>query len=315
MDPVLDPLTNDASRTASLQDTVESLQIEMLGKVQNVEAVTDDRFVQEFRALASEVKSLSRRTPLDGDVDLHKQLASSVLLQNVLAHTWTVRRSKKCFIEAYIWSNLLEFVFRSPHAILESSLDELQIPWTTIFGNVHQHGWPTPSASSETWRLTTVKQLIGKVGQNVITSGKVDETCPRILDEEQKDAIIHARAIGFEAIRSGLSRISSTAHDSSFRTIVDKAFGLALEMSSQRYRVQITFSNTGASFEKSRMISLPSDTDEYPEYGAVAFVVNPGLTKWGDGLGENLNHRYDMVRSLVQLEPHVGGPESDMSLR
>jgi hypothetical protein len=50
------------------------------------------------------------------------------------------------------------------------------------------------------------------------------------------------------------------------------------------------------------MTSVPDRDCEDIEGGFVAFVVNPGLTKWGDARGLHLDQRNDIVPSLVQLE-------------
>ena len=51
------------------------------------------------------------------------------------------------------------------------------------------------------------------------------------------------------------------------------------------------------------MTSVPDRDGDDINDGVVAFVVNPGLTKWGDARGEKLDERYDIVPCLVQLEP------------
>jgi hypothetical protein len=39
--------------------------------------------------------------------------------------------------------------------------------------------------------------------------------------------------------------------------------------------------------------------------GTVAFVVSLRLTKWGDAEGRQLDCRYDIVPSLVHLQPFI----------
>ncbi|KAJ8113128.1 hypothetical protein OPT61_g4673 [Boeremia exigua] len=85
--------------------------------------------------------------------------------------------------------------------------------------------------------------------------------------------------------------------------IVDRAFTLALEMSLQNCRFQVTYPSAGAKFHDGSMSSLPDLDGEDISDGIVAFVVNLGLTKWGDAHGKMLDQRYDVVSALVQLEP------------
>jgi hypothetical protein len=51
------------------------------------------------------------------------------------------------------------------------------------------------------------------------------------------------------------------------------------------------------------LVSIP-DSEEVPE-GRVAFIVNPGLTKWGDAHGKCLDQRLDIVPALVFVEESV----------
>jgi hypothetical protein len=51
------------------------------------------------------------------------------------------------------------------------------------------------------------------------------------------------------------------------------------------------------------MVFKPDPDGNNVEVGTVAFVVHPGLTKWVDTHRKKLEHRYDIVPSLVQLEP------------
>lgn len=83
---------------------------------------------------------------------------------------------------------------------------------------------------------------------------------------------------------------------------INKAFALALQLSTQRCRLQLTYPLVGAEFHKHSMESMPDPDGEDIENGNVAFIAHPGLTKWGDAHGKNLDHRFDIVSSLVQLE-------------
>ena len=44
------------------------------------------------------------------------------------------------------------------------------------------------------------------------------------------------------------------------------------------------------------------DDDDKAESGVVAFVLRPGLTKWGDAHGKNLDQVCPIVKSTVKLE-------------
>jgi len=59
---------------------------------------------------------------------------------------------------------------------------------------------------------------------------------------------------------------------------------------------------------------LPGFEGDDVDSGKVAFVVNPGLTKWGDTHGKKFDCRYDIVPALVQLETSSRENESGISL-
>ena len=51
-----------------------------------------------------------------------------------------------------------------------------------------------------------------------------------------------------------------------------------------------------------KIMEDPDDDDDSTENGIVTFVLNPGLTKWGDAYGKNLDQHCDIVKSTVKLE-------------
>jgi hypothetical protein len=75
-------------------------------------------------------------------------------------------------------------------------------------------------------------------------------------------------------------------------------------MSPQRTRVRITYPVVGSGWDGSSMKLLedPDDDDDVTENGVVSFVLNPGLTKWGDAHGKKLDQRCDIVKAKVKLE-------------
>jgi len=99
---LLRPLLTDAMEAGRLRAQVHSLQKEMLASVEKVQAISDEQFAQDFRALASGVKALSQITHLTAGVNIFEILGSPVLLENVLSHHWIDRGRKKLFVEAYL---------------------------------------------------------------------------------------------------------------------------------------------------------------------------------------------------------------------
>jgi hypothetical protein len=79
-----------------------------------------------------------------------------------------------------------------------------------------------------------------------------------------------------------------------------------MQMALQRSRLQVTVPKNGDRFSRAEMSAVNGDDEEEIEDGVVAFVINPGLTKWGDAHGKKLDQRYDIVRALVQPDAPFG---------
>ncbi|KAG9187463.1 hypothetical protein G6011_05334 [Alternaria panax] len=295
-----------AVKISTLTEQVRMLQKEMFAKVEKVHVASDEQFAQDFRVIASAIKSLSRTICIDDALNVPEILSTGCLLEDVSHHHWTGRPKKKLLVEAWIWSVFMEFVFRTPFAIFGKQCELLNANWQSLYMDGHCHGWPHPTSLSEAWRCTTVVSMLELVDGDVISQGKVQQVHRKLEPD-----IIAARTNVYRTIGVHLSRISTEAVDPlQVQTIVNKAFAFAMEMSRQLVRLQITFPRVGDKFDSNTMKATP-DTDEDVEEGALASIVNPGLTKWGDSHGKNLDHRYDIIPSLVQLEPlsQQGGVE------
>ncbi|KAH7383280.1 hypothetical protein BKA66DRAFT_391363, partial [Pyrenochaeta sp. MPI-SDFR-AT-0127] len=290
---------------ATLREQMRHLQNDMLAKVNKVRAISDDQFAQDFRVIIALVKSLSRSVRFPKDVSISEVLESRILLIDVPVHYWDTRARKKCFMEAWIWSVLIELIFVSPFAIFQHEGKVLHEIWSLMFGADHFRRWPSPSPQCETWRYTTMEHLAQITGHNVITHGEVEESA-----ETPQSSTLHslqmstleARHNVVNLVEPRLASIFPEIDPPKIWNIVNKAFRLALEMSVQRCRIQVTFPAVGTNFDKECMASMPNHSGEDIDTEVVAFIVNPGLTKWGDANGKKLDQRYDIVPSLVQLE-------------
>jgi hypothetical protein len=286
-----------AAEVSLLSENVQTLQKEMLAKVEKVHVASDEQFAKDFRVIASLVKSLSRTININDSVDVAEVMGASPLLKDVSRHHWTSRAKKKTFVEAWIWSALIHFVFRTPFAILGKQCNGHYTTWQSMYGMGHYNHWPIPTVLSETWRYTTMESMLTLVDREIITHGK-DKNKPTSVEA----AIIALRRHVVNAIDRRLAEVSNVdVNRQQVNTIIDKAFSFAMQMSLQRVRFQITFPKPGSKSNNDTMKFVPDAEGEDVSEGTVAFTVNPGLTKWGDAHGKNLDHRYDIVTSLVQL--------------
>ncbi|KAF3006486.1 hypothetical protein E8E13_004233 [Curvularia kusanoi] len=288
----------------SLQELVDELQKEMLAQVQKVQAVPDEQFAQNFRAIIGHVKSLSRSVHTGSGSGMFQVLHSGVLLLNTSECHWIVKQNQKYYIEAWIWSVMLEHIFATPFAIFGVASSAFGKSWMWLYGEKFEGARPLPSASCELYRRTVLEEMVRLAGRDTILSGQEDA---HILDSERArrlaEGALQWREKVANTIGTQLAIISSTVDFSQISHIVNRSFALALEMSSQRCRLQITYPAIGAAFHSGSMSSIPDLGGKDTHGGDVAFIINPGLTKWGDAHGQYLDQRYDIVPSLVQLQP------------
>jgi len=301
---VLTSLARDAAERVPMQDQISSLQKELLGRVEKVHVASDDHFALEFRAITALIKTLSRTVRAAGGMNIAEALGAGCLQENVSDHQWAIRARKKLLVEAWVWSVLIDNIFRTPFSIYGNDCAMLGGTWKSMFLTGHVNGWPVPTLLSESWRCTTTESMLTLVDREVITQGKINN-----VPQKLEPGIIATRDQVKNIIKDGLNRISHEPDLSSVSNIVNKAYSLALQMSLQKSRLQVTYAQVGDKFVAGSMDYVPDPEGDDIDQGVVAFIVNPGLTKWGDVHGKNLDCRYDIVASLVQLE---AAPAKDM---
>jgi hypothetical protein len=300
-----DRILASEGQTKSLQNQVQLLQKQMLSQVDKVLVISDDQLSQDFRALAALVKSLSRSIRVTEDMDVCGVLTSHQLHTDVAEYHWASRSRKKYYIEAWVWSILYQEVFSSPFAMFRKSGYGFKASWHCLFGHASNEEWPVPSSQCEIWRYTSMEQLVEQVGRSTITRGQEKETnLPAGSDHTEMliRHVIQARRSVANTIGGQLTTVSTMTDLSRVPLIVDKAFSLAMDMSLQRSRLQVTWPFVGDQFAEGQMACVPDPDGEEFEQGTVAFTVNPGLAKWGDANGKNFEERHDIVPSLVHVE-------------
>jgi hypothetical protein len=310
IDFVLKPLLQDASQAGTLRVQVQVLQQELLAKEKKLITMSDEQFAQEFHKLAALIKTMSRLIcPYEG-VNVCETLGPGILTSRVGCDHWSGRVGRKLFIEAWTWSILIWGVFRNPFAIFGMESEGIFFLWSSMFNTQDHRKWPQPSLPCENWRRTTMEQMVAIIDKDIFTRSKTKDSY-LYLEQQVK----YCRASVSGAIESGVALIGPMAQPLQVRQIVDQAFTLAMHMSLQQPRLQLTFPMVGDRFSETEMKSLLG-LDEEAGVGDkfVAAVVNPGLTKWGDVHGRNLDHRFDVVPALVQLQTPFLRREASSSL-
>lgn len=304
-------LQGSQAKVNELQGQVRELQNEMLARIEKVQAVPDEQFALSFRSIVAHVKSLSRSVRPDLGIDISQVLEPGVLLLDTDGRHWKIRQHQKYYIESWVWSVLLEHVFATPFSMFGNAANMWEEPWGFLYGDGHRGEQPPPSTSSELYRCTVASELVRLTGRETILTGQINtEVRKKGIAGYLIEGTLTCRDAVASTIGKKLASISSAVDFAEIPFIVDCAFALALEMSLQKCRLQVTYPAIGDAFSNSNMSSIPDlDGDDIDE-GNVAFIVHPGLTKWGDAHGRKLDQQYDIVPSLVQLEPVMMKRES-----
>ncbi|CAN9109591.1 unnamed protein product [Alternaria alternata] len=285
------------AETTALRKQVTDLQQDALGRIKQVQVVSDSQFERDFQVLASSIKTFSRSIQSAERLDVAKVIYLPSFLEDVPSHHWQGRARKKTFVEAWTWAVLVKAVFCDPFAVFRDDIGHVKKAWQQMFGSDHDHEWPSPSSSCESWRRSTVEHLRDSINR----ASRHDDTMEPAPKRTKTVHTDPCKQLAVD-IEMCLKQFFPETNFSQVRIIVDKAIALAVQMSLQRCRLQITYPSTGCKFIEGMMASVPDRDEEDVDAGVVAFIINPGLTKWGDAHGEKLDERYDIVPSLVQLE-------------
>lgn len=176
--------------------------------------------------------------------------------------------------------------------------EDLPDIYISLFGIDHQHNWPKPSEPAEQWRCNTLQYLVGSTNDQIIVEGKVHHEGILAFHyiEKRREAVV-------DSIGEPLTRLFPSLDASKIYPIVDKAFNLAFRIYMQQCRFQVVFPELGEQYIAGTTAEMTShgNGDSGP-VGIVGSVINPGLAKWGDAHGKNLDQRLDLVPSLVLVD-------------
>ncbi|KAF2449568.1 hypothetical protein P171DRAFT_335389, partial [Karstenula rhodostoma CBS 690.94] len=285
---------SNRSLVEALEAKVLSLQQQLLCNVEKIDPVPDAMLATEFRQLAKAIKGLSRQIQFNDSDSLIRidAIRQSLLVGRVKQEDLKSAVRMRPIVEAFVWSVLYGRLFCSPFYMFESI--DLANDFLVLFGEDHQHQWPSPTTSSEQWRLISMEQLLHQVGEEVITTGIVQEKCPQLEANIQR-----VRSKVKDNIEGYLVRVSPGTNFSRVDDIVDKAFSLALHIFLQRCRIQVVYPEVGDAYEgeQPHLDSIAESIEV--EKGSVALIASPGLAKWGDGEGKHLDQRLDLVPAMV----------------
>jgi hypothetical protein len=306
LDFVLGRIREDAFEIAPLRERHQRLQQEMLANVERTSSMSDEQFEKQYRQLASAIKGATRSVSSQSFDMKTGSYCDFRLLQGVPEEYWDTRSRKKSRLEAMVWSILVDNVFLNPFVAFGTQipvLGGLALVWTDTFGSSHHYDWPVPSPSSEMWRQITIEHLLRSTDRAVFAG---DEPFEVEHGNDFQRSVHGAKCTVFQQIYRIFEDLEPGYDGTRLEAIVHKAFTLAIDMFSQRCRLQIMWPEVGEKYlfgETTGLTSIPESEETLS--GRVAFTVNPGLTKWGDAYGKCLDQRLEIVPALVFIEEEV----------
>ncbi|ORY08528.1 hypothetical protein BCR34DRAFT_603498 [Clohesyomyces aquaticus] len=301
---LLKRIMKDVRQNHALKEKIQQLQQGMLGSRAKVVSVPDEAFAQQFRHLASAIKSVSRAMRFDTEEDLASIFESYPLIANVSKNHWNTRQRKKYLVEAAIWSVLIQHVFNDIFCIFGPTSLVLRTHGLSCLARVMIWAGLRRHHDASLGGMEQLKSF-SRIGGEEVFYGNAESPD---TDLELLKSVADAQVAALNALRLNLPEGIDYVV---IHSIVANAFALALRMSLQHCRLQVVYPKIGEHFEfgeTNHLTSIPAG--EHIENGQVGFIVNPGLAKWGDSRGKLLGERLDLVPSLVYIEK--GGESEGM---
>jgi len=150
--------------------------------------------------------------------------------------------------------------------------------------------YPVASEQSEKWRNATVLHLTSKVRRSPERASAIATTILEQLEDRLSDIL-------------GIDSLKASDRDSLTKIVTDSC-EFALLLGQQRCRLRFYIPEAGLHFDatnnKEKLETIGSESEEI-QFGKVGFVSAPGLRKWGNGYGQNLDELDVIVGARVKV--------------
>jgi hypothetical protein len=150
------------------------------------------------------------------------------------------------------------------------------------------------SELSEKWKSLTGTRLHEKYGTTAPGS------------DEVKRSVLEKLVDPLSAGNLGKAYSPQSGWGRNLELVVDCAANLAMIMSKQRSRIELYVPEVslldGTNVHALGKIVDIEEEDGAPIQGKIDFVVIPGLRRWGDGLGTNLDRHVDLEAARVKCK-------------
>jgi len=148
--------------------------------------------------------------------------------------------------------------------------------------------YPVASEQSEKWRNATVIHLASKVGKNPEKASVIVTT----IQEQLEDRLCSIL---------GVASLKASDRDSLTKIVADSC-EFAVLLGQQRCRLRFYVPEAGVHFDATdNKEKLETIGTEEIQFGKVGFVSAPGLRKWGNGYGQNLDELDVIVGARVKV--------------
>jgi len=136
--------------------------------------------------------------------------------------------------------------------------------------------YPVASEQSEKWRNATVLHLASKVSKNPEKASAIAITILEQLEDRLCSIL-------------GIDSLKASDRDSLTKIVTDSC-EFAVLLGQQRCRLRFYVPEAGLHFDATdNKEKLETIGSEEIQFGKVGFVSAPGLRKWGNGYGQNLD--------------------------
>ncbi|OCL15189.1 hypothetical protein AOQ84DRAFT_225441 [Glonium stellatum] len=301
------------TETSRLEHNLETLQKSLLSNVERFRPTQDDELIGHFENLASSIKVITRDVPSSTDGNkLASQFAHYTLINGVAMTHWNNKLHRKYLLEAAIWSILMDTIFSTPFYVFGKFANLYTAEWGQLFlrkaaiiqsEDDNEFSWPPPSPLCEKWRYVTAEQLQNRMTGEGSADHEGEKSGNQKTDDWVEASHQEARLDIERALMDALLPVAPSIKVTKIEKITRKACELAVQLGLQRCRLQIVAPELEQEYIAKKTTNVMGISGcENIKTGHVAFIVNPGLRKWGDGHGGHLDQSFDLVPALVYIE-------------
>ncbi|PWW79943.1 hypothetical protein C7212DRAFT_361424 [Tuber magnatum] len=288
------PLLFDKLKELSEEnEKLRALQDDMLSGIDRFHPTPDSAIVEKVVGLRGQIriftKTFSRQLKsIKEEPSVRDRLKGRTLTALIDGPLWEDSRNVVLLAESVIWKKIVNNIFWSPFQVFGERLEDT---WKGIFdedGKESADAYPVASEQSEKWRNATVLHLTSKAHKNPEKASVVAAT----ILEQLEDGL--TSILGIDSLKA--------PDQESLRKIVIDSCEFAALLGQQRCRLRFYTPEAGIHFDTSdNKQKLEATGSEEIQFGKVAFVSAPGLRKWGNGYGQNLEELDVIVGARVKV--------------